>query len=89
MAEQYEINPYHFAILFLVNLEMGYLTPPVGMNLFIASYRFKRSIFTLYRASLPFLGWMFLALMLFTYVPILSTWASPSKPDRIETPLET
>ena len=82
IVEQYHIDPYHFAIVFLVNLEMGYLTPPVGMNLFIASYRFKQPITRLYRSSLPFLGWMFVGLMVLTYVPVLSTfWVSAGETD--------
>ena len=72
IVEGYGIDPYHFAIIFLINLEIGYLTPPVGMNLFIASYRFKEPITKLYRASLPFLLLMLGVLMLVTYLPSLS-----------------
>ena len=77
IVENYQINPYHFAIIFLINLEIGYLTPPMGMNLFIASYRFKQPVSTLYRASLPFLFWMIIVLIIFTYIPILSTFSLP------------
>ena len=72
IVEMYSIDPYHFAIIFLINLEIGYLTPPVGMNLFIASYRFKEPITKLYKASLPFLLLMLGVLMLVTYVPLIS-----------------
>ena len=74
VVEKYQIDPYHFAIIFLVNLEIGYLTPPIGMNLFIASYRFKKSIFSLYKASFPFLILMLMVLMFLTYYPWFSTF---------------
>ena len=70
--QTYGIHPLHLGIIFLTNLEIGYATPPVGINLFIASFRFKRSIFELYRASVPFLFVLLLALMIITYVPDLS-----------------
>ncbi|MDD5062181.1 MAG: TRAP transporter large permease subunit [Candidatus Marinimicrobia bacterium] len=72
IAVSYGINPVHLGIIFLTNLEIGYLTPPIGLNLFIASYRFKKSITELYRVSLPFLFLMLIALILITYIPELS-----------------
>jgi tripartite ATP-independent transporter DctM subunit len=72
IASGYEINPIHLGIIFLTNLQIGYCTPPVGLNLFLASYRFKRSIFELYRAALPFLGLLLITLILITYFPWLS-----------------
>lgn len=72
MSLVYEIHPLHLAIIFLTNLEIGYITPPVGVNLFISSYRFNRPIMELYKASLPFLVVLLLALLLITYVPFLS-----------------
>jgi len=72
IAISYGINPVHLGIIFLTNLEIGYLTPPIGLNLFIASYRFKRSITELYRVSLPFLFIMLIALIVITYIPALS-----------------
>ena len=68
------IDPLHLGIIFLVNLELGYLTPPVGMNLFLASYRFKRPLPEVYRAALPFLAIRFVAVLLVTYVPVLTRW---------------
>ena len=68
------IDPLHLGIIFLVNLELGYLTPPVGMNLFLASYRFKRPLPEVYRAALPFLAIRVGAVLLVTYVPALTTW---------------
>jgi tripartite ATP-independent transporter DctM subunit len=72
VASGYGIDPIHLGIIFLTNLQIGYCTPPVGLNLFLASYRFKRSIFELYRASLPFLGLLLVTLVLITYIPWLS-----------------
>lgn len=72
IALSYGINPVHLGIIFLTNLEIGYLTPPVGLNLFISSYRFDKSITELYRISLPFLFIMLIALVLITYIPDLS-----------------
>jgi TRAP-type C4-dicarboxylate transport system permease large subunit len=72
IAEGYGVNLTHLGIIFLTNLEIGYSTPPVGLNLFISSYRFGRSILELYRASLPFLLILLLALAIITYLPALS-----------------
>lgn len=72
IAIGYGIHPVHLGVLMLANLQLGYFTPPVGMNLFIASYRFKVSIGRLVRACLPFFLILLLALGLITYVPWLS-----------------
>ncbi|HUT79515.1 MAG TPA: TRAP transporter large permease subunit [Polyangia bacterium] len=72
IAEGFGVDPVHLGIIFLVNLEIGYSTPPVGLNLFIASFRFGKPITSLYRASLPFLAILLAALMIITYVPDLS-----------------
>jgi len=72
IAEGYGINLLHLGIIFLTNLEIGYSTPPVGLNLFIASFRFRTPVTTLYRASLPFLAILLVALLIVTYVPQLS-----------------
>lgn len=72
IAEQFGIHPIHLAIIFLTNLEIGYITPPVGINLFISSYRFKRPITELYSASLPYFFLLVFALLIITYVPTLS-----------------
>ena len=74
LALLYGVDPVHLGILFLANMEIGYNTPPVGLNLYIAMQRFKRSILTLFRSVLPFLGLMLLWLGLVTYVPFLSLW---------------
>ncbi len=72
IAQAYGIHPVHLGIIFLVNLGIGYSTPPVGMNLFIASFRFERPVLKLYMASLPFLAILLVALIIITYVPSLS-----------------
>jgi len=74
VAKAYGIDPLHLGIIFLTNLEIGYSTPPVGLNLFIASFRFREPVVHLYRASLPWLGLYVIALLLVTYLPQLSLW---------------
>lgn len=69
IAEQFGVNPLHLAIVFLTNLEIGYITPPVGINLFISSFRFNRPVLELYKVSVPFLFLMILALIMITYIP--------------------
>ena len=73
IAIEYGIDPLHLGVIFLVNLEIGYSTPPVGINLFVASLKFDKPVTELYRASLPFLCLLVLMLVLITYVPALST----------------
>lgn len=72
IAEQFGVNPLHLAIVFLTNLEIGYITPPVGINLFISSFRFNRPVLELYRASVPYLLLMLVALIIITYIPWLT-----------------
>jgi len=74
VALAFGIDPFHLGIIFLINLELGYLTPPVGMNLFLAAYRFKRPLAEVYRDALPFLGIRCLAVLLVTYVPPITTY---------------
>ncbi len=74
IATRFGVDPYHLGIVFLLNLEIGYMTPPVGLNLFISSFRFNKPITQLYRAVLPFIGLLGLALIVVTYIPQLSTW---------------
>jgi C4-dicarboxylate transporter DctM subunit len=75
----FNIDPIHFCIIFLTNLEIGYCTPPVGLNLFISSFRFNKPLLTLYKASLPFLAMMLVSLVVITYVPSLSLALIPDK----------
>ena len=72
IALGYGIDPVHLGIIFLANMQLGYLTPPVGLNLFIASYRFKKPIIEIYRATLPFFAILLAALLIITFLPPLS-----------------
>lgn len=72
IAEGYDINLIHLGIIFLTNLQIGYCTPPVGLNLFLSSYRFNKPVVELYKATLPFLGLLFVTLMIITYFPWFS-----------------
>ena len=72
IAQSYGIDMVHLGIIFLTNLEIGYSTPPIGINLFIESSRFKEPVVTLYRAVLPFLGIRIIGLFLITYSPAIS-----------------
>ena len=72
IAVGYGIHPIHLGIIFLANMQLGYFTPPVGMNLFIASYRFDKPIMTLYRATIPFFVILLVAVLIITYWPALS-----------------
>ena len=72
IAVKLGIHPVHLGIIFVANLELGYLTPPVGLNLFLSSYRFKRPVMEVARASLPMLLIMAFGVLLITYVPWLT-----------------
>ena len=72
VALSFGIHPVHLGIIFLANMQIGYMTPPVGINLFISSYRFKKPIAEVYKASLPFVLVLLAVLMIITYVPELS-----------------
>ena len=72
LAERFQIDPIHLGVIFLANLGIGYNTPPVGLNLFIASSRFDKPILQLYKATLPFLLILLFTLLLITYWPGLS-----------------
>ena len=72
VALSFNIHPVHLGIIFLANLQIGYLTPPVGMNLFISSYRFKQPITTVVRSVIPYTLVLLVGLALITYIPWLS-----------------
>jgi tripartite ATP-independent transporter DctM subunit len=74
LGAAYGIDPVHLGIIFITNLEVGFLTPPVGMNLFLATYRFNRSFVDICRYVFPFLLIQIVVVLLVTYVPALSTW---------------
>ncbi|MFT5008897.1 MAG: C4-dicarboxylate transporter DctM subunit [Granulosicoccus sp.] len=69
VALEYGIDPIHLGIIFVANMQIGYFTPPVGMNLFIASYRFKRPITELYRATIPMMFVLMFVVLVITYWP--------------------
>lgn len=72
IAKAYGIDPYHLGVIFLLNLEVGYLHPPVGLNLFLTSVKFNRPITEVMWATVPFLITMIMALLVITYVPALT-----------------
>lgn len=74
VAAAFGVDPVHLGIIFLATMQLGYLTPPVGLNLFIASYRFGQSIVRVYLATFPFLLMLLLAVLLITFLPSLSLW---------------
>jgi tripartite ATP-independent transporter DctM subunit len=72
VALSYGVDPVHLGIVFLANMQIGYMTPPVGMNLFIASYRFEKNVSDIYSAALPFMIVLLIALLVITYIPGLT-----------------
>lgn len=74
IADQYGIDPFHLGIIFLAAMQLGYLTPPVGLNLFIASYRFDQPIMKVYSATFPFLLILLLSVIVIAFWPQLSLW---------------
>jgi tripartite ATP-independent transporter DctM subunit len=74
MAAVYGIDPVHFAVIFLANMELGYLMPPMGENLFLSAYRFERPLTEVYRSTLPYSLLVLGVVLLVTYVPWLTLW---------------
>jgi tripartite ATP-independent transporter DctM subunit len=74
MAAAYGIDPVHLGVIFLANMELGYLMPPMGENLFLASYRFERPLAEVYRSTLPYSVIVLAVVLLITYVPGLTLW---------------
>jgi len=72
LGKLFGIDPVHLGIIFLANLELGYLTPPVGLNLFLASYRFEEPLSTVYRNVVPFLLALLITVILITYLPVIT-----------------
>ena len=70
LATYFGIDPFHLAIIFIANLELGYITPPVGMNLYLSSYRFDKDMPTIYSATLPFFFIRLIGVILITYIPL-------------------
>jgi C4-dicarboxylate transporter DctM subunit len=74
VALQYGVDPVHLGIVFLATMQLGYITPPVGLNLFIASYRFERPVVELYLSTLPFFFFLLISVMIIAFWPGLSLW---------------
>lgn len=79
IAAGYGVNPVHLGIVFLAAMELGYLTPPVGLNLFISSYRFEKPILQVYSATFPFLMILLLSAVVIAFWPGLSLWLVPDQ----------
>jgi len=79
IAAGYDVHPVHLGIVFLAAMQLGYLTPPVGLNLFIASYRFDKPIMHVYSATFPFLIILMISVILITFWPELSLWLIPAQ----------
>ena len=77
LGEIFGIHPVHLGIIFLANLELGYLTPPIGLNLFLASYRFNQPLVKVYKDVLPFFFVLLGTVLVLTYVPWFSTALLP------------
>lgn len=77
LGAHFGIHPVHLGIIFLANLELGYLTPPVGMNLFLSSYRFKKPLSQVYRSVIFFFIILLISVLFITYVPGISTFLLP------------
>ncbi len=72
MAAAYDINPIHLGIIFLANMELGYLMPPMGENLFLSAYRFDQSLVRVYRSTLPYVLVLAITVLAITYIPIMT-----------------
>jgi tripartite ATP-independent transporter DctM subunit len=78
ISQAFGIHPLHLGVIFLANLELGYLTPPVGMNLFLSAYRFDRPVTEIFRSVVPFFLVLVAVVLIVTYVPALTLWAMPA-----------
>ena len=74
LAVAFEVNPVHLGVIFLANLELGFLCPPMGLNLFLSATRFQKPLPYLYRQALPFLAIMTVGVLFITYVESASLW---------------
>jgi tripartite ATP-independent transporter DctM subunit len=77
LSQAFGIHPLHLGVIFLANLELGYLTPPVGINLFLSAYRFERPVTEVFRSVVPFFLVLVIVVLLITYVPGLTLWVVP------------
>jgi TRAP-type C4-dicarboxylate transport system permease large subunit len=72
IAAFYKVDPIHFGVIFLTNMELGYLMPPMGENLFLSSIRFKKKLSWIYTATIPYLLLIVVVILIVTYVPALT-----------------
>jgi TRAP-type C4-dicarboxylate transport system permease large subunit len=77
LAPAFDVHPVHLGIIFLANLELGFLMPPVGMNLFMSAYRFEKPFTEVCRSIVPFLLLLLAGVLVITYVPSLATALLP------------
>jgi tripartite ATP-independent transporter DctM subunit len=80
IAKAYGIDPVHLGVVFLANMELGYLTPPMGENLFLSSFRFKKPLGRIYLSTLPYCLMLALAVLLITYLPAIGVGLSAPSP---------
>jgi tripartite ATP-independent transporter DctM subunit len=76
LGAAFHVDPVHLGVVFLANLELGFLFPPMGLNLFLSAQRFSKPLPLLYRKALPFLAIMALGVLIVTYVPVVTTGVS-------------
>jgi len=74
LGQAYGVDPVHLGIIFIINMEVGFMTPPIGINLFLASYRFQKPFAKICRYVLPFMAAQLAVVFLVTYVPWLSSF---------------
>ncbi|WCL49903.1 TRAP transporter large permease [Leptospira sp. GIMC2001] len=86
MAASYGINPIHFGIIMIVNLEIGYITPPVGINLFVASGIFKEALGDVIKSVVPIIGIFLVALMLISFIPQIALFTLPNETTEMKAP---
>ncbi len=79
LAATFNIHPFHMAVMFLLNMELAYITPPVGLNLFISSFRFNKPVTTVYRVVLPFVMLLYVGLILLVVFPRISSFTVEDK----------
>lgn len=88
MAASYGINPIHFGIIMIVNLEIGYITPPVGINLFVAQGIFKEALGDVIKSVVPIIGLFLVGLALISFIPAISLFPLPEEPIETTAPVE-
>jgi TRAP-type C4-dicarboxylate transport system permease large subunit len=83
VAAAYAIDPIHLGVIFLANMELGYLMPPMGENLFLSSYRFNQPLSRIYASTLPYILMLVAVVLLITYVPYVP-WLTTALPAWLE-----